>query len=85
MDRLAQFRQILRPLRPGRLVNLGTGHGKFAMLAEGLGWEVTGVDARTQRLPQSNTIEWVESDVRRFPLDGSTASVYWALLPLDGR
>lgn len=69
MERLETFRAILEPLRPGRLVDLGTGHGKFALIARDLGWEVVAVDARTDRMPIVDGIEWVEADVRQFPLD----------------
>ena len=69
-DRLDIFRSILAPLRPGRLVDLGAGHGKFSILASRLGWDVTAVDARTTRTPDAPGIEWVQADVRDFPLEG---------------
>jgi SAM-dependent methyltransferase len=69
-ERLAIFRSVLAPMRPGRLVDLGTGHGKFALAAAELGWSVTAVDARSERLPGAAGIEWVEADVREFPLEG---------------
>jgi hypothetical protein len=69
-DRLEIFRSILAPLRPGRLVDVGAGHGGFALIARELGWEVTAVDARTERMPMTPGIEWVQADVREFPLDG---------------
>ena len=65
-DRISIFRTILGPLAPGRLVDLGCGHGKFSLAAHGMGWSVTGVDARTTRMPMAEGIEWVHSDVRRF-------------------
>jgi hypothetical protein len=68
--RLETFRDILRPLRPGRLVDLGTGHGAFAVIAKDLGWEVTAVDARTVRMPMTPGIEWVHADVREYDLSG---------------
>lgn len=64
--RLDIFRSILEPMKPGRLLDLGTGHGKFARIAHELGWEVTAVDARTERMPMTAGIEWVQSDVRSF-------------------
>ena len=71
MDRLRTLRQILSPITPGRLVDLGTGHGKFARVTRDLGWRVTAVDVRTERMPRDSGIEWVQSDVRDFPLDGN--------------
>ena len=68
--RLEIFRDILRPLRPGKLVDLGTGHGAFAIIAKDLGWEVTAVDARTVRMPMVAGIEWVHADVREFDISG---------------
>jgi hypothetical protein len=68
--RLAIFRDILAPMRPGRLLDLGTGHGAFALIAHELGWQVTAVDARTDRMPMSEGIEWVQSDVRTYDTSG---------------
>lgn len=68
--RLEIFRRLLAPLRPGRLVDLGSGHGKFALVARDLGWAVTAVDARKTRMPMAPGIEWVQADVRDFPLEG---------------
>jgi len=51
---------------PGRVVDLATGHGKFARVAAQEGWQVTAVDARTERFPDPRPadIEWVQSDIR---------------------
>lgn len=68
--REAIFRDILRPLRPGRLLDLGTGHGAFATVAHELGWQVTAVDARTSRMPMTPGIDWVQSDVRAYDVSG---------------
>ncbi len=68
--RLTVFRDILRPMRPGRLLDLGTGHGKFAVIAQELGWQVTAVDARTERMPMTPGIEWIRADVRAFDVGG---------------
>lgn len=68
--RLEIFQSVLRTLSPGKLLDLGCGHGKFSMLARDLGWDVTGVDARTERMPQASGIEWVQQDVRTFQVDG---------------
>lgn len=65
-DRIAIFKSILKPFSPGRLVDLGAGHGKFSVAAQELGWAVTAVDARTVRMPMTEGIEWIESDVRDF-------------------
>lgn len=69
-DRVAIFEGLLAQLPRGRLLDLGTGHGAFAQSAKRLGWSVTAVDARTERMPMSPGIEWVEGDVRSFPVEG---------------
>jgi hypothetical protein len=53
-------------------VDLGAGHGGHARLAAGLGWDVTAVDARTDRWPaeENDRVTWVQSDVRDFDLAG---------------
>lgn len=68
LNRVEVCRSILAPLQPGRLLDLGCGHGKFSLLASSMGWEVTGVDARTERMPEDKNIEWVQSDVRMFEI-----------------
>jgi SAM-dependent methyltransferase len=68
--RLTVFRDILAPMKPGRLLDLGTGHGRFAIIAHELGWQVTAVDARTERMPMTPGIEWLQADVRRFAIAG---------------
>jgi hypothetical protein len=68
--RLTTFRDILRPLRPGRLLDLGTGHGAFAEISRELGWVVTAVDARTDRMPMTAGIDWRQADVRTFDVTG---------------
>lgn len=68
--RLAVFRGLLEPMKPGRLLDLGCGHGKFSVIAHELGWEVTAVDARDARMPMTPGIKWVRSDVREFEIEG---------------
>lgn len=68
--RLATFRHILAALPPGRLVDLGAGHGAFSLIGQELGWEVTAVDARTERMPMVDGIRWVQEDVRTFDVGG---------------
>jgi len=67
--RLTLFKTLVQGLPPGRLLDLGTGHGKFAMLAQQLGWDVTAVDARTERLPKVPAIRWIQEDVRTFTIE----------------
>jgi len=67
---MALFLQILDRFPPGRLIDLGTGHGKFARLAADHGWEVTAVDAREERFPDDARIHWVKQDIREVSLDG---------------
>ncbi len=63
-NRQALFSQLLSLLLTGRLIDLGTGHGTFAVLAADLGWEVTAVDARTERWPDDRRVTWVQGDIR---------------------
>lgn len=60
------FRSLLRDKAPGRLLDLGAGHGRFSQRAQQLGWQVTAVDVRDVRFPKTEGIEWVHSDVRDF-------------------
>lgn len=55
---------------PGRLVDLGAGHGGFSRRAARAGWDVTAVDARDERFPQDDTITWIRQDVREADLSG---------------
>ncbi len=48
----------------GRLIDLGTGHGNLAIVAADLGWQVTGVDARTERWPDDERVTWIQGDIR---------------------
>ena len=73
-NREAIFLRLLGTLTPGRLLDLGCGHGKFSLIANDLGWSVTAVDARTERMPRSEGIEWVEADVRSFLFDATEFS-----------
>lgn len=71
MERRDLIRRVLGMFPPGSCVDLGTGHGGYAILAADLGWEVTAVDARTERWPDPapEHIRWVQGDVRDVPLD----------------
>jgi hypothetical protein len=64
------YERILEQFRPGRLVDLGAGHGSFSVLAADKGWEVTAVDARTERFQDDPRVTWVHSDVREVDLSG---------------
>lgn len=66
--RLEIFRALLDQFTPGRLLDLACGHGKFSLLARDAGWKVTGVDVRTERWPDVNGIDWVESDIRSYEI-----------------
>ena len=80
INRRQIFRSLISPLKPGTMLDMGTGPGTFALAAAELGWEVTAVDARTMRMPDPETekdpgraklirsIRWVEADVREFPI-----------------
>lgn len=64
------FLEILQRFSPGRMLDIGTGHGLFARLAADCGWEVTAVDARETRFPNDARIRWVHEDVRTFDVSG---------------
>jgi hypothetical protein len=64
------FDRVLRLFPPGRLVDLGTGHGKFAIRAATRGWTATGVDARSTRFPQDPRVTWIEQDIHKHDLSG---------------
>jgi hypothetical protein len=64
--RLQIFARLLGmvPTDGRSLVDLGAGHGKFATLAADHGWTVTAVDARGDRFPADDRVEWRVEDVR---------------------
>jgi hypothetical protein len=64
------FRQMLGVFTPGRMVDLGAGHGAFSVIAADAGWQVTAVDARGDRYPDDGRIEWVVEDVRKTSIQG---------------
>jgi 2-polyprenyl-3-methyl-5-hydroxy-6-metoxy-1,4-benzoquinol methylase len=68
--RLRIFDTMLGWFTPGRLVDLGAGHGAFSIRAADAGWDVTAVDARTTRFPDDARIQWLHQDVRDTSLQG---------------
>ena len=64
------YQRMLEQFRPGKLADLGAGHGSFSILAADKGWEVTAIDARTERFPDDPRVTWVHSDVREVDLSG---------------
>lgn len=64
------FDSLLGVFPPGRLVDLGAGHGKFSMRAADAGWDVTAVDARSERFTDDERVAWVQEDVRSFDAQG---------------
>lgn len=64
------FGRHLATLRPGRLLDVASGHGKFAMLAHRLGWDVTAMDVRDVRFPNYSGVHWVTGDIRDFDVSG---------------
>jgi 2-polyprenyl-3-methyl-5-hydroxy-6-metoxy-1,4-benzoquinol methylase len=75
------FNSLVSPLKPGKMLDLGTGPGVFSLMAADLGWQVTAVDARTVRMPDLKSeedakraeliksVEWVEADVRDYSFE----------------
>lgn len=68
--RLRLFDGLLNQFPPGRVVDLGAGHGKFSLRAADAGWQVTAVDARDGRFIEDDRITWVKQDVREFDVAG---------------
>lgn len=68
--RLELFDGLLGQFSPGKVIDLGAGHGLFSSRAADAGWDVTAVDARTERFPSDSRITWVEQDVREADLTG---------------
>jgi len=80
ITKLDLFRTLISPFKPGRMLDLGTGGGRFALAAARAGWRVTAVDARLSRLPDvegetdperaalMRTVRWIEADVRDFAI-----------------
>lgn len=73
--RVRTFQWILGNLVPGsgKLLDLGAGPCVFARHARDAGFEVTAVDVRTERLPDSEElrgIRFIEKDVRAFDVSG---------------
>jgi SAM-dependent methyltransferase len=71
--RVLIFLNLLRAISPGRLLDLGAGHCKFSLWGQRLGFDVTAVDARTDRVPARETlgsIKFIQSDVRDFDFAG---------------
>ncbi|WP_205474589.1 bifunctional 2-polyprenyl-6-hydroxyphenol methylase/3-demethylubiquinol 3-O-methyltransferase UbiG [Nocardioides sp. SYSU D00038] len=68
--RFKWFRRMLGHVEPGRMIDLGAGHGKFAIDAADRGWKVTAHDARGDRFPVDDRITWEVGDVRDVDLGG---------------
>lgn len=70
VHRIATFAHILKHVvapEQRTLVDLGAGHCKFSVWATKLGFDVTAVDGRTERLPPDmGAIRFVEADVRTY-------------------
>ena len=64
------YQRMLDLFRPGRLADLGAGHGTFSRIAADRGWEVTAIDARTERFPDDPRIRWMHADVRDADVTG---------------
>ena len=70
MNRDGQIRGLLERFTPGRLIDLGTGDGLFALMAAEMGWRVTATDARPRDWPYHERITWWVIDVRDTPVSG---------------
>ena len=68
--RLGWFDRMLGLFPPGSLIDLGAGHGMFAVAAADAGWRVTALDARGDRFPEDGRVDWQVGDVRHADLGG---------------
>jgi SAM-dependent methyltransferase len=68
--RFKWFHQLLGTIPVGSLIDLGSGHGLFAQEAAAAGWKVTALDARGDRYPEDDRVEWRVGDVRDVDLGG---------------
>lgn len=68
--RFRLFDTLLARFQPGKLIDLGAGHGKFAIRAADAGWDVTAVDARGDRFPSRPDVTWRREDVRETDVTG---------------
>ncbi len=66
--RFQAFDTVLGLFPTGRLIDLGAGHGIFSIRAADAGWDVTALDARTERFPTDDRITWVHQDMREHDL-----------------
>ncbi len=72
--RVAIFTELLKAREEKQLLDLGAGPCTFAMHARDLGFDVTAVDARTERVPSAEklgSVRFVQSDIRSYDLSGS--------------
>ena len=72
------FSRMLGLFPPGSLIDLGAGHGSFAVAAADAGWRVTALDARGDRFPEDARVDWRVGDVRDADLGGTTSLRAWA-------
>lgn len=68
--RVDAFERLLSLFPPGKLIDLGSGHGKLAIRAARLGWNAVAIDARTERFPVTDAVEFRNIDVRDVSLTG---------------
>jgi hypothetical protein len=68
--RFQVFDALMSLFPPGKVIDLGAGHGKFARRASDMGWRTTAVDARTERFPDDPRVEWRHEDVRVADVSG---------------
>jgi hypothetical protein len=78
--REAILRGLLVLFPPGRLLDLACGNGMYSIAAQQMGWDVTGVDARTVRMPMTPGITWIEQDVRETDVSGYDVILLMGLL-----
>lgn len=79
LRRLELFDGLLGMFPPGRALDLGAGHGLFSSRAADAGWDMTAVDARTERFPADDRVKWIQMDVREVDLEGYDLIFFFGL------
>jgi len=76
------FYNIHKNFKFGKTVtDLGCGHGKFSIISRDLGYDVTGIDARNDRVPfNEKNIKWKIQDISKLNEIKSDTVLYFGLL-----
>jgi SAM-dependent methyltransferase len=81
-DNITRCQKIIEKIpRPATLLDLGCGHGKYSIMARNLGFDVTAMDARPDRIPfHEEKIKWIVKDVSDFDFSYYDVVLFLGLL-----